>query len=172
MPVVSDTDKAEAFNKFVHSVFTVDNNVVPEFARRTDANMDMPLFVPEEVRAVLLETKNSSACGPDGCPSKFLKLFPELCIPLCSLFNMSMRQKAVPQAWKLANVVPIYKGKGSKLDVSNYRPISLTNVFCKLMEKIVRKRIVDYLNANELISAAQSGFRSGYSTLSQLLLSQ
>ena len=83
-----------------------------------------------------------------------------------------MRQQAVPQAWKLANVVPIYKGKGSKLDVSNYRPISLTNVFCKLMEKLVRKSIVEHLEANNLISASQSGFRSGRSTLSQPLLSQ
>ena len=85
---------------------------------------------------------------------------------------MSIRQQAVPQAWKLANVVPIYKGTGSKLDVSNYRPISLTNVFCKLMEKLVRKSIVEHLEANNLISASQSDFRSGRSTLPQLLQSQ
>jgi exonuclease III len=170
-PIISDFDKAEAFNHFFHSVFTIDDNNMPDFTRRTAANMDMPVFAPEEVRAVLLEAKNSNACGPDGCSSKFLKFFPELCVPLCKLFNMSMRQQAVPQAWKLANVVPIYKGKGSKLDVTNYRPISLTNVFCKLMEKLVRKRIVKYLDTNELISVSQSGFRSGRSTLSQLLLS-
>ena len=89
--------------------------------------MKMLLFSREEVRAVLKEAKNSSACGPDSCPSKFLKHFPEFLTPLCHLFNMSMRQQTVSQAWKLANVLPIYKGKRSKLDVSNYRPISLTN---------------------------------------------
>ena len=83
-----------------------------------------------------------------------------------------MRQQAVPKAWKFANVVPIYKEQGFKLDVSNYRPISLTNVFCKLMEKLVRKRIVEHLKANILIFAFQSGFCSGFSTLSQPLLSQ
>jgi hypothetical protein len=169
--ITCDLDKAEAFNNFFHSVFTVDNNIMPDFAQRTAVNMDMTPFVPDEVRTVLKEASNSSACGPDGCPSKFLKKFPELCVPLCNLFNMSMSQQAVPQAWKLANVIPVYKGKGSKLDVSNYRPISLTNVYCKLMETLVRNRIVKHLEANDLISASQSGFRSGRSTLSQLLLS-
>ena len=84
---------------------------MPEFARRTAVNMKMPLFTPEEVRTALKEAKNSRACSPDDCPSIFLKQFPELCTPLCHLFNMSMRQQAVPQAWKVANVVPIYKGK-------------------------------------------------------------
>ena len=77
---------------------------------------------------------------------------------------MSMRQQAVP---------PIYKGKGSKLDVSKYRLISLTNAFfTNKKEKLVRKRIVEHLEANNLIFTSQSGFRSGRSTLSQLLRSQ
>ena len=172
MPIISDFDKAEAFNNFFHSVFTVDNDIMPEFAHRAAVNMKMLLFTPEEVRMALKEAKNSRACDPNGCPSIFLKQFPELCTLLCHLFNKSTRQQAIPQAWKLANVVPIYKGKGSKLDVSNYRPISLTNVFCKLMEKLVHKSIVEHLETNNLISASQSGFRSGRFTLSQLLLSQ
>jgi hypothetical protein len=49
-----------------------------------------------------------------------------------------IRQQTVPHAWKLANVMPSYKGKDSKLDITNYRPISVTNVFCKLIEKLVR----------------------------------
>ena len=76
MPIISDFDKAEAFNNFFHSVFTVDNNIMPEFARRTANNMKMPLFTPEEFRTVLKEAKNSRACGPDGCPTIFLKQFP------------------------------------------------------------------------------------------------
>ena len=96
--------------------------------------MKMPLFAPEEVRAVLQEAKKSSAYGSNGCPSKFLKYFPELSAPLCHLFNMSMKQQAVPQARKLANILPMYKGKGSKSNVSNYRPISQTHVFLQTNE--------------------------------------
>ena len=105
----------------------------------------MPVYAPEEVRAVLKEAKNCSACGLDCCLFKFLKHFPELCTPLCHLFKMSMRQQATPQAWKLARVVPIYKGKEFKSDVSHYKPISLTNIFCKLMEKLVRKHTVEHM---------------------------
>ena len=132
--------------------------------------MDVPSFNPDEVRAAIHASKNSNACGLDGCSSKYLKLFPELCTPLCDIFNMSIKQRALPSTWKLAHIVPIYKGKGSKLNVVNYRPISLTNVFCKLMETLIRTKIVKFLDANNLISPYQSGFRHGRSNLSQLLL--
>ncbi len=87
----NDLDKAEIFNKFFQSVFTTDDNTIPVFDRRTAATMDMPVFSPDEVRMALLKSKNSSSCEPDGCPSKVLKLFPELCIPLADIFNMSLR---------------------------------------------------------------------------------
>jgi hypothetical protein len=152
MPITRDSDKDEAFNKFFHSVFTADDGILPVFHPCSDVYMDMPVFNPAEVRGALLEIKNTSSCGSHGCPAKFLRHFPELSIPLSNLFNMSMRQQTVPHAWKLANVVPIYRGEGSKLDITNYRPISLTNVFCKLMEKLVCKRIDTHLKSNALIS--------------------
>ena len=85
---------------------------------------------------------------------------------------MSLSQGATPDCWKLANIIPIYKGKGSRVDVKNYRPISLTSVFCKAMEKLLKNIIIDFLDNNNLISSCQSGFRSGRSTLSQLILTQ
>ena len=80
-----------------------------------------------------------------------------------------MRQQAIPNARKLANVVPIFKGKGSKMSVNNYRPISLTIIFFKIMESLVLQKIFEYLDANNLVSQSQSDFRAGRSTLSQLL---
>ena len=62
---------------------------------------------------------------------------------------------SVPEEWKLANVGPILKGKGSKTKVENHRPISLTNVFCELMETVVCTKILDYLDANNLLSHSQ-----------------
>ena len=132
---------------------------MPLFNQRTNAYMDVPSFIPDEVRAAIQASKNSNTSGPDGCSSKFLKLFSELCTPLCDIYNMSIRQRVLPSAWKLAHVVPIYKGKGSMLNVENYRRISLTNVFCKLKETLIRAKIVKFLDANNLISPSQSGFR-------------
>ena len=74
--------------------------------------------------------------------------------------------------WKLANVVLIYKGKGSKTKVENYRLISSTNICCKLMETLVRNKIPDYLDANNLLFHSQWGFRPSRSNLPQLLLAR
>jgi hypothetical protein len=131
------------------------------------------VFAVDEVRKVLACSGKSLAAGPDGCPARLLtELADVLCSPLCSLFNMSMTQRSIPDVWKLANVIPVFKGKGCRLDIHNYRPISLTNVFCKAMEKLIRNKVTKFLEDVELISPQQSGFRCGHSTLSQLILTQ
>ena len=49
---------------------------------------------------------------------------------------MPRQQDCEPKAWKTANIVPIYKSKGSTLEVNNYRPISLTNVFVRHLKSL------------------------------------
>ena len=58
------------------------------------------------------------------------------------------------------------------LEVKNYRPISLTNVYCKTLERLVRSKIMSYLESENLLSLCQSGFKSGLSTLTQLINAQ
>ena len=58
------------------------------------------------------------------------------------------------------------------LKVKNYRPISLTNVYCKTSERLVRSKIMSYLESENLLSLCQSGFKSGLSTLTQLINAQ
>ena len=60
---------------------------------------------------------------------------------------------------------PIFK-KGNRDDIGNYRPVSLTNICGKIMEKIARKEIVDQLERNEIISDVQHGFVQGKSQVS------
>ena len=76
--LLSNYEIADALNTFFHSVFTTDDNYVPFFNQRTNTNMDVPTFNPDEVRAAIHASKNSNACGPDGCSSKFIKLFPRI----------------------------------------------------------------------------------------------
>jgi hypothetical protein len=71
--------------------------------------------------------------------------------------------------FKLARVIPIYK-KGSKLVVLNYRPISLLSVFNKILEKLMYKRLVIFLEKNQVIFQGQFGFRSNHSTTHAILL--
>jgi len=66
------------------------------------------------------------------------------------------------------NITPVHK-KGVSSHVTNYRPISLTSLFCKVFERIVKQQMLTYLQSNELISQEQYGFLSKSSTSTQLL---
>ena len=79
-----------------------------------------------------------------------------------------MESGAVPQDWRDANVTPIFK-KGSKNNPSNYRPISLTSIPCKVMESIIKDGVVNYLLRYRLIKSSQHGFMSNKSCTTNLL---
>ena len=81
---------------------------------------------------------------------------------------MSLRKNYVPREWRKATISAIYK-KGSKKSANNYRPVSLTSIICKLMEKIIRNFITDHMTANKYFSKKQFGFMKGRSTMLQLL---
>ena len=66
---------------------------MPDFPHGTGAFVEMLHFTTVELRDAILACKSSYSCGPDGYPSKLLKLFPELCTHLGSLFNMSINQQ-------------------------------------------------------------------------------
>jgi Reverse transcriptase (RNA-dependent DNA polymerase) len=89
--------------------------------------------------------------------------------PLTVIFQKSLQSGVVPQDWKLANVIPIYK-KGSRGQSGNYRPVSLTSQLCKLFKSIIRDVTVDHLENSELIRDSQHRFRRGRSCLSNLLV--
>ena len=75
----------------------------------------------------------------------------------------------IPNEWRMADVIPIYKGKGNKHDVSNYRPISLTRTISRVMESIIYSNIVNYCNKFNIINTEQYGFRDKRSTCTNLL---
>ena len=93
----------------------------------------------------------------------------ELSLPLAILFNQSVEEGRLPSEWLSSVVIPIYK-KGARCDPLNYRPVSLTSVVCKVLERLIVKPINAHLSENLLIDVNQFGFRSGHSTLDQLLL--
>lgn len=69
----------------------------------------------------------------------------------------------MPKSWKLANVQPVPK-KGSRADPTNYRPISVTSILCKIMERVFNSRLMAYLEGNDLLSDRQYRFRGNRST--------
>ena len=101
-------------------------------------------------------------------PRVIYELRYELCEPLYTLFTTSYNSGRLPADWRSANISPIYK-KGNKKEPTNYRPVSLTSVICKVMESIVRDIVMDNFLSCDFFSDNQYGFIKGRSTVIQLL---
>lgn len=119
---------------------------------------------PDEVRRVISSMKSKNSTGWDKISSQLIKtLVHVLASPIAHLCNLSLANGKFPENFKLAVVIPIFKA-GDKLSPGNYRPISLLSTLSKILETIVNKRLILYLEDNKYLSTNQYGFRSGRST--------
>ena len=155
--VTDERETADILNEYFASVFIVEEN------RGEEA-------VPFQMeQRVIDKLKICKSPGPDKIYPRILKEVKEaICMPLCAIFNLSLQTGKVVSEWKLANITPLFK-KGDKSNPGNYRPISLTSVVCKLMESILRDKIVEFLEKNNIIRDSQHGFRNRHSCLTNLL---
>ena len=115
--------------------------------------------------------KPNLSAGPDSYPPvPIRKLVNSIAEPLALIYNSLMSVGQVPDMWRLAIVTPVYKN-GAAYDVSNYCRISLTCVFCEVMERVIVSLSVvsDYLMRKGLINKHQHGFLSRKSTTANLL---
>ena len=167
----SPLDKAAAFNDYFYSNFTrSDDNDLPDIPIYENLNLECVDFFPREVRAVLRNLDKSKASGPDNISPRVLRECSDnLCYSLALLFGISMQQGKLPDTWKLANVVPVFK-KGERHNICNYRPISLLSVVSKVMERCIYNRIYPVLRPQ--IYSGQHGFSRNRSTATQLTLVQ
>ena len=109
------------------------------------------------------------ACGYDLISNRILKNSCKTILPyITTLFNQCMRQGVFPSVYKVAQVIPLYKG-GDKEDVNSYRPISLLPSLGKLLEKVISVRTVKFLDKNNIITPHQFGFRAKFSTEQAIL---
>ena len=121
------------------------------------------------VKDELLKLKRYCAPGPDGVASVVLiEAAQELSRPLAFIFKQTLRCSMVPEDWKRANVTPVHKS-GSLKSVSNYRPISLTSIVSKILEKIIKNAINTFLLEHNLLNRSQHGFMPKKSCLTNLL---
>ena len=96
-------------------------------------------------------------------PKYLRKKADTLTEPLTILINRSLTENYIPEAWKTAKVIPLFKA-GDSQDVSNYRPISLLTASSKILEKCVRAQLNQYFTSNNLYYIKQYGFRKSYQT--------
>ena len=170
----SDTEKSTLLNNYFSSVFTKeDPDNIPKLTQKIESSNEINTaeVTLEEMTKILQNLKPDKSPGTDEIHPRLLKECAQtLAKPLKLLFDLSMRTSRIPSEWKVAEVRPIYKKKGKKSDPSNYRPVSLTSVVCKVAEKIVKKKLCNHITSKNILSPHQFGFVPGRSTNSQLLM--
>ena len=122
-----------------------------------------------QVLQLCKEINTSKSSGIPNCATKVLRdAFMVLIPQLVFLFNLSFDKGAFPDKWKVATIIPLYKG-GDKTDVGNYRPVSLLPLPGKLIEKIAHSYFSGFLEFNGVLTENQGGFRKGFSTAGSIV---
>ena len=165
---------AEDLNGYFSSVFTKEDisSLPVADAKFQGAKSDYlgPLVVtPELVAKKIKAMKDNKSPGVDGIPPKLLmETVEQISIPLARVFNLSLKEGVVPFEWREANIIPLFK-KGSRNKSENYRPVSLTSVICKLLERLIKDHMVDFLVKHKLLNSSQHGFLKARSCLTNML---
>ena len=172
--VDDDLVGANMLNDYFSSVFTRENiETVPDVEdlfqdEWEDRLIDIEI-TEELVKKKLDAIKLDKSAGVDNIhPRMLFELRNIIAKPLAKLFAECLQSGIVPQDWRSANVVPLFK-KGKRSDPQNYRPVSLTSITCKVLESIIKDRMVEHLTISGVIRDSQHGFTKGRSCLTNLL---
>ena len=119
----------------------------------------------KEVMEILKSLKNTKGSGLDGVPNMALKMGREtISKPLCHIINASITNNEVPQKYKEAKLVPLWK-KGDDTKACNYRPISLLQKVSLCLENVIHSQLTQHLIRNNLIHQELHGFVRGKGTM-------
>ena len=110
------------------------------------------IVTPEMVAKKIKAMKDNKSPGVDGIPPRLLmETVEQTSIPLARVFNLSLKEGVVPFEWKEANIIPLFK-KGLRNKSENYRPMRLTSLICKLLERLIKDHMVDFLVRHKLLN--------------------
>ena len=177
----SQAETAECFNEFYSTIAQKLADKIP----KTDVSyksflpkiaddvkeLDLTRSVDEFSLEILIrKMKSKRSFSHDHMSNYALKAVRQpLLKPLSHLISLSLKIGHVPKGWKKAKLIPIYKGKGEKDEMTNYRGISILPTFSKLIERIVANRVYAHLDTYDLFYKHQYGFRRGMGCESLLL---
>ena len=172
----TSVDKANALNTFFHSCFNHNFPTLSELPHifqmelpAVDCPVDL-LSTEDSVFELLSTLDTTKSSGSDGISAKMLKRTAiSIAFPLSTLINLSISTGKLRSEWKVARVAPVPKPGKNKNSTSGYRPISVLPVATKVIEKHVKKIIMDHLANHAPISSRQWGFMTDRSTISALI---
>ena len=122
-----------------------------------------------DMEEAIRQMSSNAGPGPDGIPSLLLKkCVNSLSQPLALLWTESLATGVIPDQFKVGLITPVHKS-GGRDEVKNYRPITLTSHLIKVFERVLVRKLVEYLESCDLLNNAQHGFRKNRSCLSQLM---
>ena len=171
MSVHTDAGRAELLADHFESCFSVPNDQPPQ-ACPIGPTLECVSCTASNVQQLLSTLDASKSPGPDGFHPLVLKaLAPVLSQPLTELFNLSLSTYSFPVDWKTGIVKPLPKS-GTCASPANYRPVCLTSIVSKLLEKIIKRAINEFMRNRNLVPANQHGFVQGRSCLTNLLLTR
>ena len=133
-----------------------------------DSDLDLPLSISEISQAVQT-IKKKKAAGLDYISPAVMKFaFPKIFTVIHSIFDKAFSQAECPMSWKIAKLIPFYKGKGNKTDPLCYRGIAVHTAIYKIYANIIHERLRQWTEAYQILPSTQHGFRSGYSTITAI----
>ena len=167
----TDKEKADILQEQFASVFTYepDGNIPALYARTNKRLSNVVVTEKMVIDEISALDRNKSADPNDIHPLMLKELALLISRPIVQLLNKSLKEGIIPLDWKIAFVTPIYK-KGKKNIAENYRPISITSLICRLLERFISKALMNHLLSENLLSNKQFGFIPQRSTITQLLL--
>ena len=172
-----DRKISEQFNKHFCNIAKTIEKEIPSAKNNFSGYLKNPIeksfFInpttADEVETQIKCLKNNKASGPNSIPTSIFKNFRKsLSVPLAEIINLSFNEGKFPAQLKSANVIPDFK-KGDKLEVNNYRPISLISNNSKIIEKLIYRRLNSFLEQNNIFYPSQFGFRDRHSTSHPLI---
>lgn len=186
---VSNTDKEKILlkenNKFIDSTDTIVDifadkfdhsrssitgnlelsmNLLTQNSQQCRVDMSWDYITPAEITKIVSKMEDKRSSGWDEIPiSVFKQNLDLLAKPLATFYNKCYKQGIFPEQLKIAKVLPVHK-KGSKNDSGNYRPISLLPTLAKIFEKLIKIRLINHLNANNILDSRQFGYQANIGT--------
>ena len=158
--------QCDIFNKFFNDQFTGESEYDIDIDYSNDHLFQLN-FDSSHIEELLKSLNPNKAQGADNIHGKILKhCSASLSKPLALIYATCYSTGCIPADWKMANVVPVHK-KGSKAEVTNYRPISLTSIVMKIFERIIRDDLIS--RCHHLIDSRQHGFMLEKSCTTQLV---
>lgn len=122
---------------------------------------------PEEIQGIIRNLNNKKSAGPDDIPNRVIRKMPYVfCKLLTVIVNNCLNASYFPTKWKEATLIPIEKKKEAK-EVTNFRPISMTNNLSKILEQVI---LTNLELEEDPIPPYQFGFRRSHSTMEALCL--